>query len=90
MQEPLSPAVERVVACAKDDPGVLAVMLFGSRVRGEAGPESDFDVCLVLSAKPDSEVALARKRLDYLEKADVDLAVFPSASPPSPSRPSRP
>lgn len=71
-----SPAVARVVARAKNDADVLAVMLFGSRARGEAGPGSDFDVCLVLRAKPDADVAMARKRLDYLAEAQVDLAVF--------------
>ncbi len=71
-----SPAVARVVARAKNDPDALAVMLFGSRARGEAGPGSDFDVCLVLANGPTSDAARTQKRLDYLAQADVDLAIF--------------
>ena len=72
----MSPAITRVVARAKDDPDVLAVMLFGSRARGEAGPDSDFDACLVLANEPTSDADGTRKRLDYLAEADLDLAIF--------------
>lgn len=65
-----------MVARAKDDPEVLAVMLFGSRARGEARPDSDFDVCLVLANGPTSDADRTRKRLDYLADADLDLTIF--------------
>ena len=76
MNEAVSPAVVRVVTRAKDDPDILAVMLFGSRARGEAGPDSDFDVCLVLANGPRSDADGTQKRLDYLAEADLDLTIF--------------
>lgn len=71
-----SPALARLIARAKSDPEVLAVLLFGSRARGEASPKSDFDICLVLAFEPGSDLAGAQKRLAYLAEADVDLAIF--------------
>ena len=76
MVEGLSPGAARVVARAQGDPEVLAVMLCGRRARGEAGPESDFDVCLVLANGPTADGERTRKRLDCLADADVGLAVF--------------
>jgi predicted nucleotidyltransferase len=75
--DPMSvPALGRLVARAKHDPEVLAVLLFGSRARGDATMKSDYDVCLVLAAEPTSDLAAAHKRLDYLAEADVDLVLF--------------
>jgi hypothetical protein len=71
-----NPALARLVARAKTDADVLAVILFGSRARGDACPESDCDVCLVLASKPASRLAGASKRLEYLAETDLDLAVF--------------
>jgi len=76
VNESVSPAVTRVVTRAKDDPDVLAVMLFGSRARGEAGLDSDFDVCLVLTSGPTCDADGTQKRLDYLAEADLDLTIF--------------
>ena len=70
------PALARLVAHAKTDPDVLAVLLFGSRARGDAAPSSDFDVCLVLGAEPRSDRDRAEKRLEYLAEEDLDVAVF--------------
>jgi predicted nucleotidyltransferase len=71
-----NPALDRLVARAKDDPEALAVILFGSRARGDASPGSDFDVCLVLGSKPGPDLAAARKRLEYASEASLDLAIF--------------
>lgn len=71
-----SPALTRLLARAERDPDILAVMLFGSRARGDASPGSDVDVCLVLTPVPRSKLAEAQKRLDYLAEADVDVVVF--------------
>jgi len=38
--------------------------------------ECDVDVCLVLAAEPSSDLAAARKRLDFLAEADLDLVLF--------------
>jgi predicted nucleotidyltransferase len=70
------PALRRVVARAERDPAVLAVILFGSRARGEASSRSDVDVCLVLGPVSTDDAELDRLRLDYLAEADVDLVVF--------------
>ncbi|OGL19552.1 MAG: hypothetical protein A3K12_17300 [Candidatus Rokubacteria bacterium RIFCSPLOWO2_12_FULL_71_19] len=72
------PALARLVALGGQDPDVLAVLLFGSRARGEASPESDIDVCLVLAGEPRSDLERAQKRLDYLAYSDLDVAVFQS------------
>ncbi len=78
MDPSTSPAVARLVARATKDPEVLAVLLFGSRARGDASPNADFDVCLVLGATPRSDLDRAEKRLEYLAEGDLDVAVFQS------------
>jgi uncharacterized protein len=70
------PALNRLVTRAARDPDVLAVIVFGSRARGDASPRSDLDVCLVLGRERMSDGALDGKRLAYLAEADVDLVVF--------------
>jgi predicted nucleotidyltransferase len=57
------PALDRLVARAKHDPDVLAVLLFGSRARGTASSGSDIDECPVIMAEPRSDLAAARTRL---------------------------
>ena len=78
MDASTSPAVARLVARAKTDPDVLAVLLFGSRARGDAAPNSYFDVCLVLGAEPRRDRDRAEKRLEYMAQADLDVAIFQS------------
>jgi predicted nucleotidyltransferase len=70
------PPLERVVERARQDPGILAGILFGSRARGDASPASDYDVALVLQPGAASRLAASRKRLEYLALADLDLVVF--------------
>ena len=76
MEAASHPALARIVARAEADPDILAIILFGSRARGEAGPGSDVDVCLVLASASPSDVEAGRKRLEYLSLAEVDVAVF--------------
>ena len=76
MESPGSPAIDRLVARAKSDPGVLAAILFGSRARGDGSAASDYDVCLVLAAPPRSDLEAGRKRLDYLALGDLDVVLF--------------
>ncbi|OFV84926.1 MAG: hypothetical protein A2W26_00885 [Acidobacteria bacterium RBG_16_64_8] len=62
---------------ARHDPDVLAVLHFGSRARGDAGPSSDVDVCLVLLPRPQADRHdLARRRLAYLQSFDLDVSIF--------------
>jgi uncharacterized protein len=68
--------LNRLLERARRDPDVLAVILFGSRARGEASPSSDLDVCLVLAGAPPPALAASHKRLEYLGDADLDVAIF--------------
>ncbi len=60
----------RLVARAKSDPEVLAVLLFGSRARSDPSPESDFDVYLVLGSEPGSDLAPEGFRHIYRQYLD--------------------
>lgn len=66
--------LQMLVGRAEADPGVLAVVAFGSAVRGGAGPSSDLDVCLVL--QPEALHASSEKRLQYLADSDLDVHIF--------------
>jgi predicted nucleotidyltransferase len=76
MNEHIESALRGLIAQAKDDRDVLAVILFGSQARGEAGPGSDVDVCVVLEADGPSAIEASRKRLDYLAGRDLDVKIF--------------
>ena len=52
---------------AQQDQDVLAIIVFGSCARGDDGPTSDLDICLVLQQKDYSSLKLSRKRLEYLK-----------------------
>ena len=47
MGEEMEARLKRFLLKVQDDPEILAVFLFGSAARGEQGPASDVDVCLV-------------------------------------------
>lgn len=68
--------IEALLVRAREDPDVLAVILFGSRARGEAAPSSDTDVCLVLEGRHYEPLVLSKKKLDYLAIGDLDVQVF--------------
>ncbi len=68
--------LENLLQRVREDPEVLAVMLFGSMARGEAGADSDVDVCLVLYPQARDRARAARLR--YLDLADLDLRAFQS------------
>jgi len=64
---------------AQQDKDVLAVILFGSNARGDAGPASDLDICLVLQPKDHGDLKLSRKRLEYLKGvsiSDLDVQIY--------------
>src|SRR3970040_1750388 len=82
-------AVARLVARATKDPDVLAVLLFGSRPRGDAAPSSDFDVCLVLGggttrrSRPGGEAAQVPGRGGPRRGGlPVAAASYPQPGPP--------
>jgi predicted nucleotidyltransferase len=70
MGQPADQALRRLLADAKDDADILAVILFGSQAHGEARPASDVDVCLVLEPRPRLSIEASRKRLD---RSDLDV-----------------
>ena len=71
------PQVKRLIERAQRDSDVLAVILYGSRARGEQTSGSDIDVCLVLASdKVSSEDLLAVRERYLAEHAVVDLRIF--------------
>jgi len=74
-----------MIAVFKQYPGIIAVLLFGSRARGDYRPDSDYDIA-VLAEKPLAQKELeeiALKIADFLgvpaDKVDiVDLQVAPN------------
>ena len=66
------------------------VVLFGSRARGEAGPESDYDVAVFLKTLPDRWRELDRLadlRVRFLDESDAffDAKPFAAADRADPS-----
>lgn len=69
-------AVERLIEKAASDSTVLAVILFGSRARGDSLPGSDADICLVLVDGAKGRLEISQKKLEYLGLGDLDVQVF--------------
>lgn len=68
----LADVLNELLGAAKKDKSVLAVVLFGSRARGEAA--RDVDVCLVLY--PDKSSEGFDKRVEYSTHENLDVSVF--------------
>lgn len=76
----MSGALERIVRELSRDSGVRLVYLFGSTARGEAGPESDIDLAVVLEERPDWERERGlRARVASAGGAPVDLVILNDA-----------
>jgi uncharacterized protein YutE (UPF0331/DUF86 family)/predicted nucleotidyltransferase len=82
---PLGSASEELAAVLKQHPGIIAVLLFGSRARGDHTPESDYDIAVL------GEAPLTHRELEEIavkiagvlgvpvDKVDiVDLQVAPN------------
>jgi len=76
--------LKRLIAKARENEAVLAVILFGSEARGQATSRSDVDICLVL--QPQAAGQKAEKRLEYLGEFDLDVNVFQALPLPIRSR----
>ncbi len=58
------------------DPSILAVILFGSRARGDFRKDSDTDLCLVLMPRSYTSRELSSYKLRYRSKIDAALHIF--------------
>lgn len=72
----MSDRLAGLIRQAEADACILAVLLFGSRARGEETAASDFDVCLVLCSGSDSHDEQIRTRLEYLPTDELDVRIF--------------
>jgi len=68
--------VDKILAKAREDHQIAAVILFGSQARGEAGSKSDVDICLVLRPGDYDSSTLFEKRLHYLKEGDAEVHIF--------------
>jgi predicted nucleotidyltransferase len=68
--------LDRVVAAARADADVLAVILYGSRARDDAHAASDVDVCLVLTPAKRAAAEMGRILLGYASMGDLDVQIF--------------
>lgn len=68
--------LDPILAFARDDAEVLAVALYGSHARGDARPEWDIDVCVLLERGPYETLELAEKKRVYAALGDADVQVF--------------
>ena len=71
-------SIDSVITKAKSDKDVLAVLLFGSRVKNEVRENSDTDLCLVLCPGKYENLVLSKKRLEYTKgyERNLDLQVY--------------
>jgi len=77
VEETAARSLDKLMKRARQDLDVLAVLQFGSRTRGDAAPQSDIDVCLVLAPRSQADrLSLAQKRLEYLTGLDLDISIF--------------
>lgn len=72
--------VAQLVSAVANDERVLAVLLFGSRARGDATASSDVDLCVVLDPTQADARTAAAVKLAYLEATPgvVDIQVYQS------------
>lgn len=68
--------LKKLLAKINADNRVLAVFLYGSRVRGEASPKSDIDICLVTDKNALGSKDSFQIRLEYMQDFDFDMQIF--------------
>lgn len=66
-------SLKKLLALAKKDKEVVALILFGSHARGYARPTSDIDICLLLKSEKEG----FKKRIEYSSLGEnIDVQVF--------------
>lgn len=70
--------MKNLLAKAKSDRDVLAVILYGSEARQEQRSTSDIDICIVLDPLPyhSKKDINSQKRLEYLKDFAFDIQIF--------------
>ncbi len=68
--------IRDVIKAARNDPGVLALVLYGSAARRENSAASDIDLCLILRPGMHSPLALSRKKLEYASRFSSHVSIF--------------
>ena len=68
--------MEKILAKAMEDPKVVAIILFGSRARGDTTVGSDYNLCLMLCPGQYTVEYLFQKRLGYLALGAGDVHIF--------------
>lgn len=76
MRSKMGPVVDRLLEKVQTDDAVLAVLLFGSRARGEETAGSDIDLCLVLRPGNDTKAGQMSVRMAYAAQEGLDIHVF--------------
>jgi len=72
----LEKQLDKLVKKVEQDSDILAVILFGSKARGETTSASDLDVCLVLQNRRYDPLYLSNKKLEYLKIGGLDIHVY--------------
>ena len=75
MMRVMAAALDDLLKTAEHDDRVLAVLLYGSRARGDSRLDSDTDICLVVPAAISREAAV-QVSVDYLRFSALDVRVF--------------
>ncbi len=68
--------IKGIVAALRKDPEILAIILYGSRARGENTPVSDIDLCVVLMPAVRSALDLSRKKLAFASNFSEHISIF--------------
>lgn len=68
--------VKKVVEAVRKDPGVLALLFYGSAARGENILTSDLDFSLVLPPGRHTALDLSRKKLEYASMFPGHISIF--------------